>query len=444
MSVKDLVLLRLFNSHDCDVNQSRYSGQMLRFFTCLSLFLLVFLSAVHAQAAQVTDLRMGRNGASTRFVLDIDAAVPYRAFVLNNPARLVIDLPVVTWSAPMNKGDANKIVGAYRKAVYSHDTLRLVLDLKRPAIIADHTRLPPDKGRPWRYVFDLKPVDPMTFQAAINHVKVGGGAPETATKNMAEIPDEDLVSTTTTKKPTATQIAKAPSKRPLIVIDAGHGGPDPGAHAVNGEYEKNITLAVALKVKALLEQSGQYRVKLTRDRDFFIKLPDRVAIARKAGADLFVSLHADTISRPLVHGASVYTLSDKASDAESAKLAERENAVDTLVNVDVGKVDEDVANILIDLVTRDTMNQSRTLAEAVVQTFHQNGLETLEEHPHRSAGFAVLKAPDIPSILIEMGYLSNRQEAANLSNDMYRVKIAHAVAATVDHFFGNTGTASAQ
>lgn len=405
-------------------------------------FAFLFLSCVSVQAQTsapvVSDVRIGREAPNqTRFVLDISQSVPYRAFVLNNPMRLVIDLPNMNWTAPLNKGDALHTIKSYRKAVYNTDTLRIVVELNKPMVISKHLRLAPEQGRAWRYVFDLKPVDPLTFQRAINQVATGGGASVTAINGVQPLqipaPKNSTLST-----PKATQVATDLFRRKLVVLDAGHGGFDPGAHAVTGVYEKVITLATAKEVKQLLEASGKYTVKMTRDKDVFVKLPDRVKIARKANADLFVSLHADTIARPNVQGASVYTLSDTASDAETAKLAERENAVDSLVNVNVGHVDADVEDILIDLVTRDTMNQSKILAETVVDTFHVNGVMTLPERPHRAAGFAVLKAPDIPSILIEMGYLSNRAEATRLTDPVYRAKLAKAVVATIDRYFTQT------
>ena len=403
-----------------------------RFILYLVLGFFVFPAFAGSKTPTVTDLKMMRNpNGQTRLVLDVTAAVPYRSFVLGNPARVVIDLPRMNWAAPLNKGDRNRTVKSYKMGAFEKDTLRLVLLLNRPAVIASQARIAPETGKNWQYVFDLQPVDPVRFQQAINKINNGGeDTPQPLSPSSAQA----------TAK--TTQSIAATVKKPLIVIDAGHGGVDPGALATNGTYEKIITLATAKELGRLLEASGKYRVKLTRDRDIYIKLPERVRIARAASADLFVSLHADTIARPNVQGASVYTLSETASDAETAKLAERENAVDSLVNVNVGDVDADVADILIDLVTRDTMNQSKVLAETVVQTFKQSGIHTLPILPHRSAGFAVLKSPDIPSILIEMGYLSNKEEADNLANDVYRKKLAAAVAKIVERYFNETSKAA--
>lgn len=429
---------------------------------CLLLALLVCTVPAFAGDARVTDVLIQRGAvdtARTRFSLDIDRAVPYRAFVLNNPSRLVIDLPKMGWTAPLNKGDRNGTIRAYRRGVYQKDTLRIVLDLNRPAIVSSHERQILVPGRKWRYSFDLAPVSIAEFNKAVRHVQTGGGAPETATNGVTVIPKNVLPREAPAKEtapkelspkelsktlPKATQTAEAsPKHKPLIVIDAGHGGVDPGALATNGVYEKNITLATAREVKRILEAGGKYRVQLTRETDIFIKLPERVRIARRANADMFISLHADTIGRSAVHGASVYTLSDVASDVETAKLAARENAVDTLVNVDVGHVDADVADILIDLVTRDTMNQSKTLAETVVGLFKSSGINVLPQRPHRSAGFAVLKAPDIPSALIEMGFLSNKEEADLLASGPYRTKLATAIARVIDRFYTETSKMAA-
>ncbi len=227
----------------------------------------------------------------------------------------------------------------------------------------------------------------------------------------------------------------------MIVVDAGHGGDDPGASGSQGLHEKNITLAMAKDLKEHLEATGRYRVMLTRSTDVFIRLSERVAIARRANADMFISVHADSISRPVVHGASIYTLSEKASDAETEKLAARENRADAIAGLKLDTQDEDVANILVDLAMRDTMNQSKFFANKVVSIFHANGIDTLEI-AHRFAGFAVLKAPDIPSVLIELGYMSNDREARALSTPAYRDRIANAITGSVDTYFSTVKNTS--
>jgi N-acetylmuramoyl-L-alanine amidase len=221
--------------------------------------------------------------------------------------------------------------------------------------------------------------------------------------------------------------------RPVIVIDPGHGGVDPGATSVSGIYEKYITLAVARDLKDHMERTGRYHVYLTRDRDVFIRLRDRVAIARQDGADLFISLHADVVKDPEIRGLSVYTLSQNASSAEAQALADKENKADLIAGIDLSHESADVANILIDLAQRETMNRSAAFASGIVDEL---GRETdLLENSHRFAGFAVLKAPDVPAVLIEAGYLSNEVEERNLRQPEYRGKLARAITRAVDHFF---------
>ncbi|CAA7617286.1 putative N-acetylmuramoyl-L-alanine amidase [Magnetospirillum sp. LM-5] len=220
---------------------------------------------------------------------------------------------------------------------------------------------------------------------------------------------------------------------PVVVIDPGHGGVDPGATGVSGIYEKYITMAVARELKATLEKGGRYKVHLTRDRDVFIRLRDRIAIARQLGADLFISLHADSVANPALKGLSVYTLSQTASDTEAQALADKENKADLIAGIDLSHESADVANILIDLAQRETMNRSAVFAGGVVD---EVGRETvLLGNTHRFAGFAVLKAPDVPSVLVELGYLSNEAEERNLRQPEYRSKLTRAVARSIDRFF---------
>jgi len=221
--------------------------------------------------------------------------------------------------------------------------------------------------------------------------------------------------------------------KPVIVIDPGHGGVDPGATGVSGIYEKYITLAVARELKVALEKNNRYKVFLTRDRDIFIRLRDRVAIARQYNADLFISLHADSVANPQLKGLSVYTLSQNASDAEAQALADKENKADLIAGIDLTHESADVANILIDLAQRETMNRSAGFAGGVVEEVGREN--SLLENTHRFAGFAVLKAPDVPAVLIEMGYLSNDAEERNLRQPEYRTKLAKGIARAVDHFF---------
>ncbi len=236
-----------------------------------------------------------------------------------------------------------------------------------------------------------------------------------------------------TAAPKGESLAKARDGVPVIVIDPGHGGVDPGATGVSGIYEKHITLAMAREMKAVLEKNGRYRVHLTRDRDVFIRLRDRVAIARSQGADLFISLHADAVQNPQIRGLSVYTLSQNASDNEAQTLAEKENKADLIAGVDLTHETPDVAGILIDLAQRETMNRSAGFATELVDEVGQE--MDLLGNTHRFAGFAVLKAPDVPAVLVEMGYLSNDFEEKQLRQPQYRARLAKAIATAVERYF---------
>jgi N-acetylmuramoyl-L-alanine amidase len=224
-----------------------------------------------------------------------------------------------------------------------------------------------------------------------------------------------------------------PAVPPVVAIDAGHGGVDPGAISRSGLYEKHVTLAVAREVRDALQALGPYRAVLIRSRDRYIRLRDRVTMARRAGADLMLSIHADTMENPAVRGLSVYTLSERASDAEAAALADRENKADLIANLDLRGSTPEVTNILIDLAQRDTMNASARFAALAVNTMADD--IRLLPRPHRFAGFAVLKAPDVPSVLIELGFLSNPGDERMLAAKPGRRKLGRAIARAVDAYF---------
>jgi N-acetylmuramoyl-L-alanine amidase len=222
-------------------------------------------------------------------------------------------------------------------------------------------------------------------------------------------------------------------RRPLIMLDAGHGGVDPGAIGVSGSYEKTLVLSYARELKRQIEKSGRYRVRLTRDSDVFIQLRDRVASAQAAEADVFISLHANAHRKKSLRGAAVYSLSEKASDAEAAALAAKENRADVIAGIDLSAQTEVVSKILIDLAQRETMNQSKIFANILVQKLAAVG--PLLRNTHRSAGFAVLKSPTVPSVLVELGYLSNKKEERLLRSEDYRRNLSTAIIRAIDGYF---------
>lgn len=225
--------------------------------------------------------------------------------------------------------------------------------------------------------------------------------------------------------------------KPVVVIDPGHGGVDPGATSITGAYEKNIVLALARAVKAQLDKDGKVKCVLTRDRDVFIPLRERVAIARAANADLFLSLHADTVTDGDIRGLSVYTLSQTASDAEAQALADKENKADIVAGIDLSNESPEVTNILIDLVQRESMNLSAVFAHRLIREVSRETRQLLQ-NTHRFAGFAVLKAPDVPSVLVETGYLSNPKDEQMLRRPEYRAKLAGAMARAIEQYFVQT------
>jgi len=310
---------------------------------------------------------------------------------------------------------------------------RVVIETSSPVLIKSAFAIDKSGGQPNRIVIDFAKTSAAMMKEATTQTMgnmVDANNPDDKGKYESDIQLQKKIPVQPVQvedKPVASNAKK------LIILDPGHGGQDPGALGVNGAYEKTIVLAVGLELKRQLENAG-YRVEMTRATDVFIPLHERVKFARKKGGDLFVSLHADSISRSNVMGASVYTLSDKASDKETEKLAERENKSDLIAGIDLSHQEEDVADILIDLAARDTMNQSRYLAKTVITTLDDNNVGVLDRK-YRSAGFAVLKAMDIPSILVEMGYLTNRAEVERLSNSAYRTRVASALKLSIDKFF---------
>ncbi|MDX1711150.1 MAG: N-acetylmuramoyl-L-alanine amidase, partial [Rhodovibrionaceae bacterium] len=221
--------------------------------------------------------------------------------------------------------------------------------------------------------------------------------------------------------------------RPTIVIDPGHGGVDPGAIGVSGIYEKDLVIEYARELKRQLEATGRFNVAMTRDKDIFIRLRDRIAIAQQYDGDLFVSLHANTHKSRNIRGASVYTLSENSSDAEAAALAAKENKADVIAGVDLSDKPEVVSQILIDLAQRETMNTSKVFANDLVSELGQ--VTKLLRNTHRFAGFAVLKSPNIPSVLVEIGYMTNPQEERMLGTPAHRKKVMRALVRAIEKHF---------
>ncbi len=381
----------------------------------LAAVLLLASLGAHASPV-VSGLRLGENGSKTRFVIDIDARVEPEIFTLADPYRLVIDLPAARFQVDgQGSGKGRGVVARFRYGRFTKERSRIVLDLTAPARLERYFALPPQGRSRHRLVFDLVPTDRARFLADLRRPqKVAAKSPEP----VAATPEP--------------RHAERNGRR-IIVVDAGHGGNDPGAPGAAGVPEKMITLGVAKEAARALEATGRYHAILTRDSDVYIGLKERVAIARRHKADLFVSLHADSLKNRRVRGATVYTLSETASDAEAAALAARENKADVLAGLDLEVEAPEVANILIDLAQRETMNYSARFANYLLPELSNRVI--LRRNSHRFAGFVVLKAPDVPSVLIEMGYMSNREDARFLGGQKGQREIAAALVAAVDRYF---------
>ncbi len=399
----------------------------------LGVFIAVTLAGVNLAAAQprVTDLRIGDQGGATRLVLEITEQVAPEVSVLTAPDRVIIDFPELSWALPMNAAAAKGgIIQSFRFGSFTAGRSRMVLDLKGPVVVKSAFMIEPREDRRFRYVVDLERSTPPRQPPSASPTPTP--APQIQAR-PAVPPPQQSAAVQPLPKPPARQAAKPKDARHVVAIDAGHGGVDPGTIGKGGTHEKDITLAVARELKSRMEATGRYRVILTRDRDTFLPLRDRVAVARANGAEMFISLHADANPNHSVRGGSVYTLSEVASDKEAEMLAAKENKADLIAGMDLSHENPQVTSILLDLAQRETMNYSATFAAMMVGELGKS--VQLLGRSHRFAGFAVLKAPDVPSVLFELGYLSNSAEEKLLNQAAYRRKIADGVVRAADRFF---------
>ena len=387
----------------------------------------VLWPAVARAAGVASAIRVHDHTTHTRLVLELSENIDFSIFSLADPYRIVADLPELDWTMDGAALPQTGVVKAVRYGLFQPGRARIVVDLVDPAGVKNAFVLPATGGTPHRFVIDLEKTSRETFMAAVGpQNRIGRLAAAAAKPQQAKA----LVDPT----------ARESNLKKLIVIDPGHGGVDPGAIGLSGIYEKAITLAAAKQLKTRLEATGRYRVKLTRDRDVSLELAERREIARRAEADLFISLHADSIANKSVRGLSVYTLSEKASDREAEMLAEKENNSDRIIGVDLSHESQEVRHILVDLAQRESMNLATRLADRLIGELKREA--TMLRNGHRFARFVVLKSPDVPSVLIEMGYLSNRQDEAALKTEVYRGKLMQAVVRGVDAHFGSIQTAS--
>ncbi len=447
----------------------------------------------------VSAARLDGGAQRASFEADLTYAIPFNVYVLQRPYRVMIDLPDVDFrlKGHLRRRGAGLIRGV-RYGRMGPGRARIVLDLAGPALIASSHVTEGDGAAPARLVVRLARTDEATFAALLASARASAPAPAADAEPLREtdkVP-EDLPAITRAYRRLVEEAAAAPppasiadlidsspiafapprrkaparaaraqdmatvarkdgrknkaaarekasgqaaaragaaARKPLIVIDPGHGGKDPGALGPRGVKEKDIVLAFARKLAASLRATGRFRVLLTRSGDTFITLGDRVRFARRHGARLFISIHADKFRNRVARGAAIYTLSEKASDEEAAELARKENAADIIGGVDLGDENREIKGILIDLAMREAKSHSLHVARSLARRMAP--LARLRPRPVRAADFRVLRNPDMPAVLVELGYVSNGADVRNMKSSRWRSRLARAMTRAIGHYF---------
>jgi N-acetylmuramoyl-L-alanine amidase len=386
------------------------------------LIVVALSPAAFATAEQnlmtITASRVENTPASSRLTFDLTGVVDARVWPMTNPARLIVDLPDVAFALEPSAGrvTGSKLIRAFRFGQFAAGRGRIVIDLAAPAAAIKVASEPTGSGA--RLTIELAPTSASRFAADAQAANA--------------FPDWRL----TAVDAESAKVTNRPADKPVVMIDPGHGGVDQGAVAENGIEEKTIVLAFARALRDRIEASGRLHAVLTRDDDVFLPLEARVALAHRANAALFLSIHADTLAAPHVEGATIYTLSRAASDIEAARTATQENHADLAAGMespataaDSGEIDD----ILLDLTRRETSAFSRQFAQTLALRWREAG--SLNKNPTRSAGFVVLKAHDIPSALLELGYVSSPRDLARLTSSAWREQAANKAAEAIEAFF---------
>ncbi len=413
----------------------------IRFCTVLAGMALVaamlnLSSTGQAFAAELLTLRFGPSANKTRIVFDLDGDTKWRVSGDEEGlGRLIVDFDTLSVGAEGLKdlpGEGH--IALYRYAPSGRMSARFVLELRKTAKIDKAFMLPPSgEIKKHRLVIDLITADKKAFVASLPNPFQGLAAvieDATSPAERAELSPE------VKPKPAKRSVTIAAQHRPVVVIDAGHGGGDPGAHGQKGANEKDITLAAALELAELLKASQRYQVVLTRESDAKLALEKRSEIARKAKADLFISIHADANSNPDVHGSSVYTLSDKGTKRSAREALSKGDY--QFFNIKIADKEPEVSGILFDLAQRDTMTESSKFSEFLIQNL--SGVTPLLNNSHRTADYRVLLAPDVPAVLLELAFISNKKDEKNLTSAKWRNRSLTAVAGAIDLYFADPKT----
>ena len=380
------------------------------------------LSPAPAKAAHATAVRLSGDSIQTSFELDLSHGVTVEVFTLAEPYRVVIDLPNVDFKLPTDAGSpAQGLAKAYRYGLFAEHKGRVVIDTTGPVAISQAQMQRSETGNGIVLKVAFAPMDAKAFGSGTGATQETGAKPS---------------------KPAVYDDVPVPAKsraKPVVVIDAGHGGIDPGAMGINNVAEKTVVLAVAQQLRTALMQTGRYDVRMSRDKDVFVSLDRRLKFSRDNSADLFISLHADSIEeRNLaenIRGATVYTLSERASDEQARQMAEKENSSDLLAGLETGDQTgkDQVKSILIDLLKRETSNFSADFSHVLVQRLAKS--ITMSREAHRSAAFKVLKQTHAPSVLVELGYMSNSADEGQMTSLPWQKQVAGSIASAIDTYF---------
>ncbi|WP_127524158.1 N-acetylmuramoyl-L-alanine amidase [Mesorhizobium sp. Z1-4] len=395
---------------------SGIAGRLIVFwlvlFACLA-------RAAHAGDVVAHGFKMAGDDTRVRLVMQFDREPDANWFLLRGPHRLVIDVAGARFAIDAEAAAARGLVTDVRYGGVSDGRGRLILSLNGPFAVEAFDILENSSSAGYRMVADLVATSAAAFEAALADQVTTTGSTRSTPKGDRVVKGNEIA-----------------DRRFTIVIDPGHGGIDSGARGVSGAVEKDVTLTFAKELKEALEGLDIYRVRMTRDDDSFLRLDERVRVARQHGANLFISVHADTIRYKGVRGATVYTVSDQASDAEAAALAARENLSDELAGLSIEDENHEVSDILMDLIRRETQSFSVRFARTLVGSL-SNEVELIK-NPHRYAGFRVLRAPDVPSVLLELGYLSNKDDEKQLLDPEWRARAIASVMGAIRSFAGAT------
>lgn len=432
---------------------SKFIATIVRIgFLCFAFSLSTFsLAAIAQSSTKISATRVWPAAEYTRITLESKQPINYKHFLVDSPDRMVVDLENIEIDATLTQltgkiGNDDPYIKAARIGRFKPGVVRLVLDLKTTVKPSVFTVKPyGDYGH--RLVLDIypeHPVDPLLalletdspkdaaagLHAPQQVAKADKGAPETALEEVAVNPRKAKAGLKNKKE------ALDMVRLVTVAIDAGHGGEDPGAKGRRGTLEKDVTIAIAQRVKAKLDEEENMRGVLTRDGDYFVPLGHRVVKARKFSADLFVSIHADAFVNPDARGSSVFALSENGASSAAARwLAKRENDADLIGGVNLDVKDKYLKQTLLDLSQTATINDSMKLGKAVLSEL--GGINKLHKGAVEQAGFAVLKAPDIPSILVETAFITNPEEEARLGDEAYQDKIASAIVSGIKRYFAN-------